>query len=260
MQADEKRDIRVLRRLAGPAGAAAEDADAVERLIRRGLIARQGDRVALTALGEARLRRHLAGADGFAAQHQCRVPATVNDAVLGQVGVTVNDDESPLSRLRRVKGRDGRPLIGAAEFAAGERLRADFTRSQLMPRVTANWTASVAGGRRDGSSGGMAEMTDAVVAARQRVDRALSAVGPDFAGLLLDFCCFLKGIEEIERDRSWPARSAKLVIRLALSSLARHFGLAETALGPCRGGRILHWGAEGYRPEIDPGGGAVDRS
>jgi hypothetical protein len=98
----------------------------------------------------------------------------------------------------------------------------------------------------------MAEMTDAVVAARQRVDRALADVGPDFAGILLDFCCFLKGIEEIERERSWPARSAKLVLRLGLASLARHYGLVEAAHGAGRGGRMVHWGAEDYRPEIKP--------
>jgi hypothetical protein len=252
MQDEEKRDLRFLRKVAGP-GEIAEEPEVAERLLRRGLVERENGRLVLTALGATTLRRHLAGADGFAAQHQSRVSATIDDAVLGKVSVTVNDDESPLSRLRRVKGRDGRPLIAAAEFTAGERLRADFTRGQLMPRVTANWSASVAGRRRDGGSGGMAEMTDAVVAARQRVDRALNVVGPDFAGLLLDFCCFLKGIEEIERDRSWPARSAKLVIRLALASLARHYGLTETARGPGAGRRILHWGAEGYRPEIDPG-------
>ncbi len=95
-------------------------------------------------------------------------------------------------------------------------------------------------------------MTDAIVAARQRVDRALEAVGPDFAGILLDFCCFLKGIEEIERERSWPARSAKLVLRLALASLARHYGFVETARGSNVVGRITHWGAQGYRPAIKP--------
>ncbi len=251
---DEVRDLRLLRKIAGAVGTGpADDQPAVDRLLRRGLVAREDGRLTLTVLGVATLRRHLCGADGFAAQHQSRVSVAIQDETLGRVSVTVNDDESPLSRLRRSKGRDGRPLIGAAEFEAGERLRADFTRGQLMPRVTANWSASVAGRHRDSAGGGMAEMTDAVVAARQRVDRALAGVGPDFAGILLDFCCFLKGIEEIERERSWPARSAKLVLRLALASLARHYGLVETARGASKSGRMVHWGAEDYRPEIKPG-------
>jgi hypothetical protein len=117
-----------------------------------------------------------------------------------------------------------------------------------MPRVTANWTASVAAGRRDGA-GGMAELTEAAIGARRRVEMALAAVGPEFAGILVDFCCFLKGLEEIERERTWPARSAKLVLRLGLSALARHYGLATSARGEGRG-RIVHWGAEDYRPSL----------
>ncbi|HET7715779.1 MAG TPA: DUF6456 domain-containing protein [Bauldia sp.] len=245
--------MRLLRRLASPTSADPDaDEAAVHRLVRRGLAAWEGGRLTPTALGIAALRRHLAGVDGFAAQHQSRAHAAISDDKLGHIAVVVNDDESPLARLRRTKGRDGRPLLGDAEFAAGERLRSDFTRAHLMPRVTANWSASVAARRRDGGSGGMAELTDAVVAARQRVDRALAAVGPEFAGLLLDFCCFLKGIEDIERERSWPARSAKLVLRLALASLARHYGLGEMAQGAPSGGRTVHWGADDYRPEIKP--------
>ena len=254
MQAEERRALRLLKRIAARDDAATTAGDdLVVSLERRGLVVRQEGRLSITPLGITALRRHLAGADGFAAQHQSRVRMGLEDDNLRRTIVTVNEDESPLARLRRAKGRDGRPLIAAAEFAAGERLRADFTRGQMMPRVTANWSASVSLRRRGDGGGGMAEMTEAIVAARQRVDRALEAAGPDFAGLLLDFCCFLKGIEDIERERSWPARSAKLVLRLALASLARHYGLIETASGRDAGGRIKHWGAEDYRPTIKPG-------
>jgi hypothetical protein len=97
-------------------------------------------------------------------------------------------------------------------------------------------------------------MSDAIVAARQRVEHALAAVGPDFAGLLLDVCCFLKGIEMVERQRAWPTRSAKLVLRLALSSLARHYGLGRVAEGRSHAA-MVHWGSADYRPEIGPAAG-----
>lgn len=191
------------------------DPAVLAELASRGLIAESGAGSTVTAAGFAWLRRHLAGDDAFGAQHQSRTEATIEHELLGRQKVTVNQDESPLAWLRRHKGRDGRPMVDAAEFTAGERLRSDYTRGQLMPRVTANWTASVAAGRRDGA-GGMAELTEAAIAARRRVEKALAAVGPEFSGILVDFCCFLKGLEEIERERTWPARSAKLVLRLAL--------------------------------------------
>lgn len=145
----------------------------------------------------------------------------------------VNAAESPLAWLARRKGRDGNALIEPVQFQAGERLRADFTRAQLGPRVTSNWDAAATAGAR-GTGAGMQEMADGAVAARQRVALALAAVGPEFSGLLLDVCCFLKGLEDVERERLWPARSGKIVLQLGLDRLARHYGYAAAARGPAR--------------------------
>lgn len=214
----------------------------------RGLLADDAEEgLAITAEGRAYVRRRLSGSDGFAAQHQERT-ASVEGFGEDARAITINLDESPLSALRRRRLSDGSPAIGTAEFAAGERLRSDFERAQLMPRVTADWS-SIARNRVDGLSASRVEISDVAVDARRRVELALDAVGPDFAGILVDFCCFLIGIAELERTRRWPARSAKLVLRLALSSLARHYGLAPVARGGSQA-HIRHWGTEDYRPTI----------
>lgn len=159
--------------------------------------------------------------------------------------VAVNWSESPLGQLMRRKGRDGEAFLTSAEFKAGERLRADYTRGQIMPRLGANWVASVSSGRRDG---GIAELTDAALAARIRVENAIRAVGPELSGILIDVCCFLKGMETVEMERRWPVRSAKIVLKTALGVLSRHY---DPARGRERRPRqMLHWGTADYRPAI----------
>ncbi|MEX0752402.1 MAG: DUF6456 domain-containing protein [Xanthobacteraceae bacterium] len=166
--------------------------------------------------------------DPFLRQHLAIARREVNTAT-GPATVAVDDTESPLAWLARRKGRDGRPLIEPIQLQAGERLRAEFTFAQLMPRVTSNWSAAVADGRR---AAGPAAFTEKVIAARQRMRHTLEAAGPEFAGLLLDVCCFLKGLEDVERERAWPPRSAKIVLQLALDRLARHYGLCAEIRGP----------------------------
>jgi hypothetical protein len=177
--------------------------------------------------------------DAFRAQHlHLRGDAVATEH--GAAAVTVDDNESPLAWLARRKGRDGRALIEPHQLQAGERLRADFTRAHLMPRTTSNWESPIASGPR---SNGTGHFTDTMIAARQRVRQALDGTGPEFSGLLLDVCCFLKRLEDIERERAWPARSAKVVLQLALDRLARHYGYANEARG---GGRaeLRTWLAE----------------
>jgi hypothetical protein len=156
------------------------------------------------------------------------------------VGAKFDQSESPLIWLARRKGADGRPLIDPHLFQAGERLRVDFTQAQMMPRTTTNWHAPVAGRNRDQISG---QITESVVAARQRIRHALDAIGPEFSGLLLDVCCFLKKLDLVERERQWPARSAKVVLQLGLERLARHYGYRSEARGRATGA-LRSWAAD----------------
>ena len=167
----------------------------------------------------------------------------------GPATVTVDESESPLAWLVRRRGRNGRALIEPHQFHAGERLRADFTCAHMMPRTTSNWGSTVASARRRGGEAA-ATFTDTMVAARQRVRRALDAAGPEFSGLLIDVCCFLKGLEDVERERNWPSRSAKVVLQLGLDCLARHYGYAAQLAGPAHA-PIRTWLAEGEAFRVD---------
>ncbi|WP_265515673.1 DUF6456 domain-containing protein [Nitratireductor luteus] len=229
----------------GDRGTVSARPDVIVELAREGVILRQGNRIALTADGMARARRADAAADPFAAQH--RTVGTVRTEVAGHwTEATVNLRESPLARLARQRGRAGETFLGEREFRAGERLRADYTRGQIMPRLGANWSEAVAGGRRGSHENGIGELTDAALSARQRVEKALEAVGPELSGVLVDICCFLKGLEQVEAERGWPVRSAKIVLKTALGALARHYEPQHTS----QRRSVLHWGAADFRPSI----------
>lgn len=223
--------------------AAPEDAD---RLVASDLAVRLCDgRLRITDAGKAwlmrwTLAREQPAIDPFLGQHLALASRTA-DTPKGHAGVLVDDGESPLVWLARRKGKDGRALIVPHQLQAGERLRSDFTSAQMMPRTTANWDLSVS--RERCTSGGGLSFSEASIAARQRVRHALDAVGPEFSGLLLDVCCFLKGLEDIERERAWPRSSAKIVLQLGLDRLARHYGYGVEARGKARAG-MRNWSAE----------------
>jgi hypothetical protein len=216
--------------------------DAIASLARRGLITRRGDGIGLTEAGFAKARRLASPAEPFRRQHAA-IEVTTMDGPDGWTAVSINRSESPLAQLMRRTGRNGATFLTDQEFAAGERLRADYTRGQLMPRLGANWESPISNGKRGAPA---AELTDGAVAARQRVERAIEAVGPELSGVLIDICCYLKGLGQVESERGWPVRSAKLILKSALACLARHYDPVRDR----RRGPILSWGASGYRPKL----------
>lgn len=228
---------------AGERGMIAAPKALLEEMVGAGLIVREGSRVKLAAPPDADDRTPEGDPIGAAPRLlEAWTPGGNEDGP-----ALLNLAESPLGLLMRRKAKDGSPFLAAAEFQAGERLRADYTRGLLMPRLGANWVATVASGRRHGGSG-IADLTDAALAARLRVEQAIAAVGPELAGVLVDICCFLKGLEQVESERGWPVRSAKIVLKSALSALARHYHPAERPRAARN--RMLHWGAGDFRPVI----------
>lgn len=206
-------------------------------------------RLTLTPAGRALLRRGKApeGVDPFRAQHSPIEPRALDK---GAPPVLCNEGESPLVWLARRKGRDGRPFLAHSQVEAGERFRRDVEKAQILQRVTANWEAPSSASRRGSDAG--AHVGEMAMDARKRLARANEAVGPELAGLLTDVCGYLKGMEMVESERGWPARSGKVVLRIALDRLARHYGLAEEARGPAQAGAGRHWGVEDYRPSVSP--------
>jgi len=189
--------------------------------------------------------------DSFRQQHQLR---TIAEREVDGVRrpVLVNDAESPLGWLKSRKDRNGRALITPDQYEAGERLRADYWFAHMSPGVTSNWSALAPSERsRRAAPSNAAALRDEVIAAKERVMRALMAVGPEVSGVLVDICCELKGLEEAEKENGWPQRAGKVVLQIALTRLARHYGLiADDKQKPARRG-MRHWGSNDYRPTLD---------
>nr|WP_280115215.1 DUF6456 domain-containing protein [Roseibium denhamense] len=171
----------------------------------------------------------MSGGDGFQDQHRSFAKAGQKPVKNGLEGpIKVNQRESPLARYAARKDKSGRPLLEPEQVRAGERLREDYTFAQLTPSLSRGWQTERISG--SGPQAGSADMTTDVIAARARVQRILSSMEPVLASVAVDVCCHLKGLEVVEAERDWPSRSARLLLQVALSSLATRYG--ERVQGP----------------------------
>jgi lambda repressor-like predicted transcriptional regulator len=207
---------------------------------------RKAGRVAsyeLSAPGKAALKRLMEAEDqarmvgglaeapmAFADQHRI----WGERVVMGEEGprrVRHNLAESPVTVLGRRREKDGRPFLEPSLVEAAERLREDFEVAQMGPRVAQNWERFLTGGDR-GSFHGDGGLAQGPKAARDRVAAALRDLGPGLGDVALRVCCFLEGIEAAEQRMGWAARSGKIVLRIALQRLRRHYDETYGNHGP----------------------------
>ncbi|MHB1110089.1 MAG: DUF6456 domain-containing protein [Devosia sp.] len=210
----------------------------VRELIAQGVL--EGDGNICRATREARswLKRQMVESDGFAAQHRTEAQSPG--------GPVLNLDESPLGRLAVASRGEAAPFLERHQVEAGERVRRLAERARLQPRLTMDYSGAHTASR--GTSRGGAEIGDLAADARRALAGIHLVLPRDCAGVVLDVCGLLKGLQTVESERGWPRRSAKLVLRIGLEQLAQHFGLAPVAVGVASGRRRA-WMGKGARPK-----------
>ncbi len=127
--------------------------------------------------------------------------------------VTVNVAESPLTWLHAHGHLEDRL------FDAGERLRADYERAQLGASVTVRWDPV----RIKGTGEQGLTQTERQIAARSRFDGALREAGRGLEDILWRVVCAGETLPVAEKALAWPARSGKLVLKLALDRVAEYY-------------------------------------
>ena len=128
--------------------------------------------------------------------------------------VTVNIAESPIAWLH------ARGHLEDRLFDAGEALRNDYERAQLGPNVTMRWDPV-----RVKSTGGDRGLSpsERQIAAKRRFEGAIAEAGKGLEDILWRVVCAGEGLPEAEKRLGWPARSGKLVLRLALDRVADYY-------------------------------------
>lgn len=170
----------------------------------------------------------------FGEQHRSWGEKTLPDVDTGRPRrMRYNLAESPLTALARRRDKNGEAFLNDDLVTVGERLREDFELAQMGPRVAQNWDRFLTSGGR-GSFVPDSGVGDGPSNARKRVADALADLGPGLSDVVLRCCCYLEGLETAEKKLGWSARSGKIVLRIALMRLKRHY---DETIGP--GGPLI---------------------
>lgn len=140
----------------------------------------------------------------------------------GDRRIRYGQPESPVAILARRRDKSGDVFLDAALVSASDRLREDFITAQLdrMPVLMADeFLRQIRARKLQGPN----IAPPGTKAARQRVIAALQELGPGLADVALRCCCFQQGVEATEAELGWSARSGKIVLRIALQRLMRHY-------------------------------------
>jgi hypothetical protein len=107
-------------------------------------------------------------------------------------------------------------------LGAASRLRDDWDRAERGLSRGSDWSSPPLGATARATNGAEAAMA-ARCDARRNMSDALAKLAPPLRRIVERVCLHEQGLEAIERGESWPARSGKVALKLALSQLAASF-------------------------------------
>ena len=145
--------------------------------------------------------------------------------------------------LVRLSGSGQAAFVSPRQVEAAARLMALFERASLRQRVTMSYDPGRVG---QGSGRAQGDLADSAANARQQLAGLARRLPPDCWGVLVDVCLYDKGLQQVEAERCWPRRAAKLVLRIGLDQAATLFGFTDVAVGNERSG------LRGWLPERAP--------
>lgn len=194
-------------------------------------------RYRITGAGRGALKMMMAAAENRAqgfAESQAMLAGAGEDPTLRHMRTALA--ESPLAGLARRSDKDGQPFLSRELVGVAERLREDFELANTGPHAHAAWErvlGTVPGGSvtQANPAGG----PPGARAAHDRVQAALADLGPGLADVALRCCCFLEGLEALEKRMGWSARSGKIVLRIALQRLQQHYLRTQGKYAPMIG-------------------------
>ncbi|WP_068317198.1 DUF6456 domain-containing protein [Polycladidibacter hongkongensis] len=134
----------------------------------------------------------------------------------------IKGQDTPLAWLASRRDAKGFPLIDEAQVMAGERLRSTFDQAQKQLSIKSNWSAQI-------SYGGPSKHDYTFESqASRHLQATFSVIGPELSPVLLAVCCHGIGLQELEKQERWPARSGRIILRLALQRLVSYYKQLDT--------------------------------
>lgn len=165
--------------------------------------------------------------EAFVAQHL----EIQHRSVVDESGITLTvrgvARDTLLRRLGGLSNGAGVAWLNADELAAARMLRADWEQSQQGLTRGSDLAAAPQSGNARGPGNAQERRMAIRCDAQRRIAKALDELAQPLRRIVERVCLSEQGLEAIERDEGWPARSAKLALKLGLAQLASAYVAAK---------------------------------